>query len=378
MKFRATILEMASSEIMQHIPANIYEKIKAKDSHPVFRAYVVGHEGISEGKVVGHGNVVKRWYTSAIHQIVDKLQYGLKIFHNHVGTNIHKGRQIIGHIVGKTKEVIGDNLSAVAIVYVKPEFKDLPLDVASIEADVTLNDDRNRGVFDADVNDITGVALGNSSVNRPGFPGATLLSQLQEFADQSQFNLGGGDMGITINEVRDFIKSGNLKPSDIYGLGDLTKDPMIEEHVKAEKKKGVTGEFEHRKRDEEGYEKLKVKLIDDHKVELKTKDEAITKLQGENILSKTTGWLTTQKDKRKLTDEQMKFININLPEFKPEDHEKGEDEFNKFIDGQVDKLNVINKDVFGKEDDPKDKSDGGEPKNKKDGSDVISDMSLTD
>ncbi len=379
MKFRATILEMASSEIMQHIPANIYEKIKAKDSHPVFRAYVVGHEGISEGKVVGHGNVVKRWYTSAIHQIVDKLQYGLKIFHNHVGTNVHKGRQIIGHIVGKTKEVINDTLSAVAIIYVKPEYKDLPLDVASIEADVTLNDDQNKGIFDADVNDITGVALGNSSVNRPGFPGATLLSQLQEFADQSQFNLGGGDMGITINEVRDFIKSGNLKPSDIYGLGDLTKDPMIEEHVKAEKKKGVTGEFEHRKRDEEGYEKLKAKLIDDHKVELKTKDEAITKLQGENIMSKTAGWLTIQKEKRELNDEQMKFINLKIPKFKPVDPGKAEDEFNKLLDDSVDELKTIKKDVMGIEpENGKDKSGGGEPKNKKDGSDVISDMSLTD
>ena len=378
MRFRATILEMASSEIMQHIPASIYETIKARDPHPVFRAYVIGHEGISEGKVVGHGNMVKRWFDSAIHKIVDRLQYGTKVFHLHAKTNEHEGRQSIGEIVGKAVQVIKDKVSAVAITYIKPSYKDLPLDVASMEADIRLNNDQDKGIFDADVEDITAVALGNRAVNRPGFPGATLVSQIQAFANQSQFqHLGGGDM-TTINDVRDFIKAENLKPSDIYGLGDLTKDPMVEEHIEAETKKATKGEYEHRKRDESGFDKTKEKLIEDHKTELKTKDEKITKLQGEAIKSKTGEWLTTQKDKRKLTEEQMKFINLNLPEFKPEDHDKGEDEFNKFLDGQVDKLAVINKDVFGKEPDPKEKTSGSEPKGKESGNDVMDDMSLND
>ena len=379
MKFRATIHEMASSEIMQHIPASVYEKIKAKDPTPVFRAYVVGHEGTSEGKVVGHGNVVKRWYNSAIHKIVDKLQYGLKIFNNHAETNIHKGREIIGHIVGKTKEVINDNLSAIAIVYIKPEYRNLPLDVASIEANVTLNDDQNRGVFDADVEDITGVALGNSAVNRPGFPGATLLSQIQAFANQSQYQHQGGGTMTTISEARDFIKAENLKPSDIFGLGDLTKDPMIEEHIEQAKKSALKGEYEHRKRDELGFDKTKEKILEDHKSALKAKEDLIAKLQGENIQSKTSAWLETQKAKRAFDDEQMKFINRNLPKFKPVDPEKAEDEFNKFLDDNIDDLNGIKKDVMGIEpDEKKSKTPGGDPKNTKDGSDMINDMSLED
>jgi len=376
MRFRATILEMASSEILSHIPANIYEGIKAEDPHPVFRAYVIGHEGQSEGKVVGAGNVVKRWFASAISKIVDRLQYGTKVFHEHAKTNIHKGREVIGHIVGKTKKIINDNLSAIAIIYVKPEYKSLPLDVASIEADIILSDDRNRGIYDADVEDITGVALGNSSVNRPGFPGATLLSQIQAFA-QSQYNKGGRDMEITISEVRNFIKSENLKPSDIFGLGDLTKDPMIEEHLEAEKKKAVTGEYKNRKRDEEGYEKLKEKMTEDHKEEIKKKDELITNLRTENIQSKTGEWLDAQKEKRELDEEQLKFINRNLSKFKPEDQEKVEDEFNKFLDGQIDELAGIKKEVFGQEPSTeKEKVGGGEPKDKKTGEDIIEDMSL--
>ena len=176
MRFRATILEMASEEILQHIPANIYARIKAKDPRPVFRAYVIGHEGVSEGKVVGHGNMVKRWFDSAIHGIVDKLQYGTMVFHGHGKTNEHEGRQSIGEVVGKVVEKIKDKLSAIAIMYIKPAYKDLPLDVSSMEADIRLNNDQDKGIFDADVEDITAVALGNRSVDRPGFKDASLLN----------------------------------------------------------------------------------------------------------------------------------------------------------------------------------------------------------
>lgn len=376
MRFRATILEMASSEILEHIPANIYEAIKAKDPHPIFRAYVVGHEGLSGGEIVGAGSFIKRWFASAISNIVEKLQFGTKIFHAHGKTNEHEGRNVIGHIVGKAKKIIGDNLSAIAITYIKPEYKDLPLDVASIEADVILSGDKDNGIFDANVEDITGVALGNSAVQKPGFPGATLLSQIQAFADQSQFHTGGGEM-TTISEVRDFIKAGNLKPSDIFGLGDLTKDPMIEEHIEQARKEAVKGEYEHRKRDEEGFDKTKEKLVEDHEKKVKEKDELITKLQGENIQSKTSGWLETQTEKRKLDEEQVKYITRSLPKFKPEDAEKAEDEFGKFLDDQIDELSGIKKDVFGVEEDKdKDKSGGGEPKIKKEGEDIIEDMSL--
>ena len=378
MKFRATILEMASSEIMQHIPASVYEEIKTRDSHPVFRAYVIGHEGISEGKVVGHGNIVKRWFESAIHGIVEKLQYGTKIFHGHGMTNEHGGRQSIGEVVGKTKERIKGKLSAIAIMYMKPAFRDLPLDVCSMEADITLNNDQNRGIYDADVEKITAIALGNRAVSRPGFPGAELVVQLQEMANQSQFNTGGDEMGNTISDIKKVIKAEGYVLTDLFSMGDITKDPMIEEHI---------GRIisDRRKVINDGFDKTKEELIKEYEKKIKekddshkTKDDLIAKLQGENIQSKTGEWLTVEKDKRKLSDEQMKFIKLNKDEFKPKDHEKAEDEYRVFLDSQIDKLNSINKDVFGKEDDPKDKAPGGESKDKKGGEDFIEDMSLED
>jgi len=79
-----------------------------------------------------------------------------------------------------------------------------------------------------------------------------------------------------------------------------------------------------------------------------------------------------------LDEQQLKFINRNLSKFKPEDPEKAEDEFNKFLDDQLDELSGIKKEVFEEEPEEKKKTDGGEPKGKKNGEDIVEDMSLED
>ncbi len=383
MIIRATILEMASEDILSHVPANLYEAVKAKDKNPLFRAYVIGHEGISEGQVVGAGNMVKRWFASAIEKIVEKLQYGTKIFHKHAKTNVHAGRGVIGHIVGKAKQIINDNMSAIAIAYIRPEYRDLKLDVASIEADVRLNDDRNSGVYDADVESISGIALGNSEDKRPGFPGATLLSSIQAFANKTQYNKGDKNMeDITVSEVKSFIKAENLVPSDLFGQGDLTKDPIIEEHIEKLQDNFEKSAIKRRNRINDGADATKEELVKTHKEAIKDKDKVITGLQSEAIKTKAPRWLDAQKDKRKLGDEQMKFINRNLSKFEPKEHDKAEAEFNQFLDDQVDDFAGIQKDVFGKEPDAdkdKTKAPGGEAKDKtKQVSDEVEDMSLTD
>lgn len=379
---RAMIMEMASNEILSHIPANIYEEVKMKDPHPEFRAYVVGHEGISTGKIVGHGDYAKRWFASAIEKIVEKLQYGTKIFHTHGKTNVHSGRGVIGRIVGKAKQIIDDNMSAIAIAYIKPDYRDLKLDVASIEADVILSDDQNRGIYDANVKDITGIALGDSSFERPGFPKATLLSQIQAFAEKIQYNKGGRNVSdLTVSEVRSFIKAENLVPSDLFGIGDLTKDPAIEAHIEEKSEQVIHSEIERRKKINKGFNETKEELVKTHEEAIKEKDKAISGLQSAAIKTQAPEWLKVQTEKRKFDGEQIKFINRNLSKFEPKEHDKAEAEFNQFLDDQVDDFAGIQKDVFGKEPEPEDKKKlpGGETKNKTiEASQEIEDMSLTD
>ena len=176
MKFTAKLQQMASSEIMNIIPKDIYDEIKQRDPHPLFQAYVVGHEGEATGEVVGVGTKILNWFSSAINKIWKKLSYGTKVFHGHNIDSSHEGRQSIGEVVGKAIKTIKDKVNAIAIMYIHPEFRDLPLNVASIEVDMDITDD---SVHDVNVGDITGIALGNSAIEKPGFEGATLLSQIQ-------------------------------------------------------------------------------------------------------------------------------------------------------------------------------------------------------
>ena len=193
MKFTAKLQQMASSEIMNIIPKDIYEEIKQRDPNPLFQAYVVGHEGEAKTTMVGVGTKVLNWFSSAINKIWEKLQYGTKIFHGHNVDSSHEGRQSIGEVVGKAIRTIKNKANAIAITYIYPEFRDLPLNIASIEVNARLNPDHN--VHDVDVGDITGIALGNSAIENPGFADATLLSQIQamskklEITDEPKWQL---------------------------------------------------------------------------------------------------------------------------------------------------------------------------------------------
>ena len=176
MKFTAKLQQMASSEIIDIIPKDIYEEIKQRDSHPLFQAYVVGHEGEATGEIVGVGQKIFNWFSSAINKIWKKLNYGTKVFPGHNVDSSHEGRESIGEVVGKAIKTIKDKVNAIAIIYINPEFRDLPFNIASIEVDMDITDDN---VHDVNVGDITGIALGNSALEEPGFKGATLLSQIQ-------------------------------------------------------------------------------------------------------------------------------------------------------------------------------------------------------
>jgi len=192
MKFTAKLQQMASSEIMNIIPKDIYEEIKQRDPHPLFQAYVVGHEGEATGEVVGVGTKILNWFSSAINKIWKKLSYGIKIFHSHNVDSSHEGRQSIGEVVGKAIKTIKDRVNAIAIMYIYPEYRDLGFDIASIEVDMDITGDN---VHDVNVGDVTGIALGNSKIEKPGFEGATLLSQIQamsrklEITDEPKWEL---------------------------------------------------------------------------------------------------------------------------------------------------------------------------------------------
>ena len=177
--------EMAQGELMNMIPPAILAQIKARDPNPKFRAYIVGHEGESHGRISIDNSswvkIAKKWISTAIRNLHDKIMMGTQLFHGHTE---EANRESIGEVVGKKLANIRDRLSVVIAAYIRPEFVNLPLDVASIEADITLSESTD-GDYYADVDGISGIALGNREVETPGFEGATLLTKLFEFAEKS-------------------------------------------------------------------------------------------------------------------------------------------------------------------------------------------------
>ena len=336
MKFKIAgeqLQEMAAEEILDHISASAYKRIKASDPKAEFRAYCIGHEGESSGKVVGMGRVIKKWAHSAIENINKKLAVGTKIFHMHGDTNEHEGRKPIGEIVGKTLSDIAGRLSAIAIAYIYPAYHDIPLDVASIEADINMPEsvNPNARAVDVDVEEITGIALGNSEIVKPGFAGATLLASLQEFADNAGHEKPPkeGDK-MTPDELKKAVRDARVRPSDLFGADEIADDPIVQ------------GVIRDRRRNEEGFgERMKEKLegekakLEQEKKDLQAQLAAASKV---SLKVKAAEAVKPAVEKRKLDEKQSAFILKHTDKFEPKSEETLAGDLDKFLDGKLDEL----------------------------------------
>jgi len=343
---------MAASEILNIVPTSIYHEIKAKDTNPLFKAFVVGHEGTATMEDVDGGSIVKKWYDSAIKKLQSILAFGTKIFHGHNTDNSHKGREVIGEVVGKINKEINNNLSTVAIAYIYPQFRSLPLDIASIEADLVLS---GGEIKDVNVEKITGIALGSSAIEKPGFPGATLVAQLQGFLKDDQSNHGGEIMDI--NEIKQFISSEKIRPSDIFGRDVLVTDPVIVGFVAEERKIASAGEYAHRKRTDEKFDSEREKWEKDKKgLEKDNSDlkKSTAKIQSKDLFVKKI-------KERKLVDTQKNYIEQKMDNFQPEKVENLNTEIDEFLDSQIKEFENVKK-IFNPEaGDVDKKKTGAEP-----------------
>ncbi len=325
--------EMAAEEILEHVSANTYKRIKKDDPKAEFRAYVIGHEGESTGKVVGIGRVIKKWARSAIQNITERLVLGTKVFHLHEMTNEHEGRKPIGEVVGKVLSDIAGKLSSIAIMYIYPNYRDIPLDVASIEADINLPEtiNPNARVVDVDVEDITAIALGNSQINKPGFAGATLIASLQEFADNASHEKPQKEgEHMTPDEIKKAIREAKLKPSDLFGSDEIADDPTVQ------------GVIRDRRRNEEGFGKRMEEKLEAEKAKLEQeKKDLQSKLDtlGKGLLkTRAIEAVKPAIEKRKLDEKQAAFVLKNKDRFEPVSEESLAGDLDKFLDLQLDEL----------------------------------------
>jgi len=353
----ARLIEMAQNEMMAMISPAIIDEIKRDDPKPKFRAYVVGHEGESSGSISADNftwiKVVKKWFKSAIQNLHDKIQIGLPLFWGHSEESAAQ-RERIGEVVGKKLATVKDKLSVIVATYIKPEFSTMPFDVASIEADIMLKDTGKD--YAADVNDVRAIALANSSVEKPGFEGATLLTQLFEFAEKS-YKYRSREMELSIDDMQKVIKAESLQPSDLFSNASLSGDPSVKGFIDSAVKRTKAEFHEHDERTKAKIEDVRTELGKE-KEDLEKENKDLKKVVAK---SKVDTLFDAAKKERKLTDKQTLFLEKKKTKFEPEDPEKLEAEFSSFLDEGIKEFKSIAADVFGeKEEKAEDKTGDGD------------------
>lgn len=186
----AKIQNMSKSETLNIVSQDTLERIKKEDKKPEIKVYSIAHEGEAQStELTSFGGKVKKameYVKDMVIKVHDKLKIGTPIFHRHADTNETDGREKIGELIGKTVRYVGDKLSTLAAVYIYPEYKKLPLDVASFEAEVEYIKKDNNVNQAINVEDISGIALSNSEIDKPAFENATLLAVVQAFMPNEQ------------------------------------------------------------------------------------------------------------------------------------------------------------------------------------------------
>lgn len=331
---RGTIHEMAESEILSLIDPVRLQEIRANDPHPLFRAYSIGHEGESTGALVGIGKVVKRWVRSLIQELANKVSIGTKAFFGHSTDNSHSGRTVVGELVGKTLKTINDKLHAIGILYIGKEHRDKNLDISSIEADAEFeitNFGKNINADVVKVHEVSGIALSSSLFQSPGFPGATLQAQIQEFA-----TLEGGEK-MTVEEIKNAIQQGKFIPSELFTKTELSSDPAIMEFVKdSAESQGNRMAYDARKKAEAKTESLESKYKQEiYELNEKLKTERATRMNVESldILKKELD------NGRDMDEKQKKFVMLDFDKkFRVNDPDKVTDEIKLYVDARLDEL----------------------------------------
>jgi len=163
---------------------------------------------------------------------------------------------------------------------------------------------------------------------------------------------------ITLGEIKEIIKAEKVSPSDLFGVEDLTTDPLVQGFVDStvkELKSKLSGEYEARKRVEKDGNKDK----DETTEEMEKKDAEIKKLKIEGAKRDATELFSSKMKERKLDDQTSKFLKSKQGNFLPEDPEKLDKEVDAFMDATIKECKETGK-IFGVKEEKTEQKGGGE------------------
>ncbi len=315
--------------------------IKAQEPHPEIRLYSIGHEGQANLHLPGIGTKTFTWIQAAVRAIKDKVIPGTAVFDRHdPSTNSHTGRTQIGEVVGTVVKKIGDRLNTLAAIYVYPAFKSRPLDVASFEAEIEYGHDETQA-WPTSIKNVSGIALSNSGIDSPGFPGATLLGAVQAYVQAFGSDFGGNTMNLS--DVKAAVKDLGLTPTQVFGADAVMGDPSVVEKVKAEN----ANVFNMSKRvmEERDDARKKVVTLENENA------EANKKLQQHTVQSKSTSVLDAvlASPELKLGDRAKAFVKRSFKNFTTaaENEDALKVDMGKFVEASVKEYGELDKEIFG-------------------------------
>ena len=192
---------------------------------------------------------------------------------------------------------------------------------------------------------------------QPGFKGAVLQAQLQEFHDNHIKD--GIGVKMNLEEIRKAYKEGNYNILDIVDRADVEQLDFVKGFKEASKRlydKLQTKETEFAKAD---------KLKADYEAKITEKDTEITKYKNADIKRDSVKVLDTiLKERTTLDEKQVKFIRLGYPNYTITDHDKVKDELNKFADNKLEEYKKVSEAlgiVIDNPDNDKDKTPGAKP-----------------
>lgn len=320
---RCELQQMAQSDVLDMIPADTVSRIRAKDPHPEFRVFSVGHEGDANANIVGKGMSVLRYARNIIVQMFNNVKLGLDTFYRHdPRTNSHEGRQRVGEVVGKTLKEIGGRLHTLVAVHIDPAYEGPELDIASIEGNFEAEEREDGTMGVVDLSSVTGLALSNHEIDVPGMPGATLQAALQMFTPEK----GRSTMGLKKEEIIAAIRELNLKPTDVFEDGVI----LSSEVVKSAKQE----EYEHAKRLEKklGEAREENTQLQKKVTDAEAKASTLAERANASAAKDTLRSIATEK---KLDPKFVTFLDKNLKGFKStKEGDEFKAELEKFVDAQ--------------------------------------------
>jgi len=339
----AKIQAISKSEIEGIIDPLRLEKLKETDPNPDIRVYSIGHEGAANLHLPGIGKKTLTWIQAAVQWVADKLQLGTAVFNKHdPNTNSHVGREQIGEVVGKAVRHIGDRLNTLAAIYIKPQFRSRPLDIASIEADIEYAQDGSQA-WPTAINDVSGIALGTSGIDIPGFPGATLLGAVQAFVQASGRDIGAKTMNLS--EVKQAVADLGLTPTQVFSLEDIMEDSSVAGKVK--EAKNTLQKAADRWKSEVDASREKLAALENAKA------DSDKKLKQTEMRSKSSAIIDAILADRDMLDSKAKlFIKRGLKNFTTEatDEDALKADLSKFVDTTAKEFQELSKEIFGAED----------------------------